>query len=60
MKGWTMISANSVIDQIVYNTQSRKSFINKLLMEPLIQEPDQGPAEVKLLTYPGFIPTNYK
>jgi hypothetical protein len=53
VKAIILDGVNSDIDQIIKVSKTRKMRINRALMDPLIRLPDQGPAKVELLTFPG-------
>ena len=54
-----MHGSNSEIEKLILRIQSRKAAINKELMEPLIRNPEDGPAHIELLSFPGFLPVDY-
>jgi SNF2 family DNA or RNA helicase len=49
---------NSLIESIVLEVQMRKTDVVTELMKPLIRKPDEGPGDIKLLTWPNLLPLN--
>jgi hypothetical protein len=55
VKAIILDGVNSDIDKVIRVAKTRKMRINRALMAPLIRRPDEGPAKIELLTFPGLM-----
>jgi hypothetical protein len=56
VKAFILHAINGDCDDMIVRVQMRKVRYNRDLMKPLIRLPDEPPAKVELLTFPGPSP----